>query len=402
MITEKEGVATPVRSGSYEEAFASDQLPSTGINQGAVAIESSRAVAEAQGALAIAKRFPRNVKAAMDDIQVICQQPSMAEKAFYSFPRGNETISGPSIRLAEQIALCWGNIEFGHRELSRGTDYSEVEVFAKDLQGNTRSSVSFTVKHIIDLSGGRSRPAKSERDIDELIANKAGRRLRGRIMAILPKWLQEKAVDTCRKTLAGGVTLEQRIERALASLGKFGITRPMLEGRAQKPMLTFNDDDFADLHGMFSSLKDGISTVQEWFDDEAKVVDIAKGATINNAVGAAAGAPAGATAGAATTRKARQPAPAPAANAAQQQPAQAAAPAAQQQPAAATDAKPEQAATGQAADPPAANAQPLAAQVVATAAEAAGNQQPPEQKPAPAPEQAAPEQEPPEDDGSLF
>ena len=404
MQTKEDGVATPMRQGSYEEAFNSDHLPSTGLNQGAVAIETSRAVAEAQGALAIAKRFPRNVKGAMDDIKVICQQQSMAEKAFYSFPRGRETISGPSIRLAEQIALCWGNIEFGHRELSRGADFSEVEVFAKDLQSNTRSSTSFTVKHIIDLSGGNSRPAKSERDIDELIANKAGRRLRGRIMAILPKWLQEQAVETCRKTLAGGVTIDQRIERALGVLAKFGITRAMLEIRSQKPMQTFNDDDFADLQGMFHSLRDGMTTLEEWFDDNNKAVDTAKGAAINNSVGAAAGAQAGATAPAAgATRKGRQGGePAPAANAAQQQ-APAPQQAAQQQPAAtATDAKPEQAATGQAAESHAANAQPLARQVVTDAAEAATNKQQTEQKLAPAPKQAPTQQETPEDDGSLF
>ena len=37
----------------------------------------------------------------------------------HAFPRAGETVSGPSIRLAEMLAAVWGNIEYGIRELSR-------------------------------------------------------------------------------------------------------------------------------------------------------------------------------------------------------------------------------------------------------------------------------------------
>jgi len=33
-----------------------------------------------------------------------------AEVASYEYPRGNEKVSGPSIRLAEVLAQCWGNM----------------------------------------------------------------------------------------------------------------------------------------------------------------------------------------------------------------------------------------------------------------------------------------------------
>ena len=37
-----------------------------------------------------------------------CQRRKLAESSMYEFPRGNEKITGPSIRLAEAIAQNWG------------------------------------------------------------------------------------------------------------------------------------------------------------------------------------------------------------------------------------------------------------------------------------------------------
>ena len=70
------------------------------VNQGTVAIEASRAVAEAQGKLIIAKRFPRDELQSYAKAMEACQRPTMAEKAFYSFPRGGQTVEGPTIRFA--------------------------------------------------------------------------------------------------------------------------------------------------------------------------------------------------------------------------------------------------------------------------------------------------------------
>ena len=93
-------------------------LPMENVNQGTVAIEASRAVAEAQGKLVIAKRFPRDEVEAYNKAMQVCKLPTMAEKAFYSFPRGGQTVEGPTIRFAEELARCWGNIDYGIKELS--------------------------------------------------------------------------------------------------------------------------------------------------------------------------------------------------------------------------------------------------------------------------------------------
>ena len=173
------------------------------VSAGTVSIESERAIAEAQGALVVAKRFPRDEAKAFARVMDACRRPSLAAVAMYAFPRGGETISGPSIRLAEELARSWGNIDFGLRELSRKDGVSEMEAYAWDLETNTKSAQRFTVRHVRDTRQGQ-KVLTDERDIYELTANQGGRRLRARILAVIPPDLVDAAVEECRRTMAGG------------------------------------------------------------------------------------------------------------------------------------------------------------------------------------------------------
>ena len=78
----------------------------------------SRQAQEVQAAMVVAKKFPRDEYTAMEKIKRTCQRPTLAEQAIYSYPRGGENVSGPSIRLAEAMAQMWGNIDYGVVELN--------------------------------------------------------------------------------------------------------------------------------------------------------------------------------------------------------------------------------------------------------------------------------------------
>ena len=84
-----------------------------------VGVEASRAMAQVQAQVMIAKQFPRNQVQALAGIIEACKRPQLAESAIYSYPRGGKRVEGPSIRLAEAIAQGWGNIDFGVVELER-------------------------------------------------------------------------------------------------------------------------------------------------------------------------------------------------------------------------------------------------------------------------------------------
>ena len=251
------------------------------INQGTVAIEASRAIAEAQGKLVIAKRFPRDEVEAYAKAMEACQRPSMAAKAFYSFPRGGQTVEGPTIRFAEELARCWGNIDYGIKELSQDGGKSEMQAYAWDLETNAQSVQNFTSPHQREKTDKRTKSVtmealKSQRDIYENNANMATRRLRSRILAILPSWFVEDCIEECKKTLAGenGTPLIDRVKRMVVQFAKLGVSKEQIERRLERNIDTMTNDDFIEYIGIFNAIKQGESKVADWFEAEKVASDL--------------------------------------------------------------------------------------------------------------------------------
>ena len=245
------------------------------INQGTVAIEASRAIAEAQGKLVIAKRFPRDEVQAYNRVAQACQRKGIAEKAFYSYNRGGGTVSGPTIRFAEELARCWGNIDYGIKELSQDDGKSEMQAYAWDLETNAQSVQNFTNPHIREV-GGKAKILTSQRDIYEINANMGARRLRSRILAILPTDLVDMAIAECKKTLAGNndEPLIDRVKKMVVAFSKLGVTQEQIEKRLGRKVDTMTIDDFTDYIGIYNAIKQGESKIAEWFEAEKVASDL--------------------------------------------------------------------------------------------------------------------------------
>ena len=281
------------------------------INQGSVTIEVERAIAEAQGKLTIAKRFPRDLTTAHAELMRACKSSAFAAVAFYSKPQGGSTVTGPSIRLAEQIAQVYGNFEYGHRELSRDDTKSEVEVFAFDMEKNNHTRRQKTVMHVRDTRDGPKK-LRDQTDVDQKINNVASKEMRGLILAMMPKWLVEEAVLECRKTIAGTneEPLESRVLKMTQAFAKYGVKPAHLEKYLGHPLDQVMLDELVDLTGIFNSLKDGTPASEIFGEQEADQSDAsatAKGVAETAKAGAAAkaaAAPAAAKAPAAEKPKA--------------------------------------------------------------------------------------------------
>lgn len=236
------------------------------LSAGAVAIESQRGIAEVQGRMLIAKRFPRDSALAYQRTMTSCLRIGLANEALYKFPRAGGAVEGPSIRLAEEMARAWGNVEYGLNELSRRAGESEMEAFAWDLETNTRSSQRFTVRHIRDRTEG-GKALDTERDIYEITANMGARRMRSRILAILPPELVRDAIARCKQTMreGGGEPLEDRIKRMMAAFQPLNVTPQMILDRLGHPIDRITPDELVDLAGIYQSLKDGQTKAADWF-----------------------------------------------------------------------------------------------------------------------------------------
>ena len=224
------------------------------------AMATTRQAQEVQAAMIVAKRFPRDERAANERILSACMRRSLAESATYAYSRGGAEVTGPSIRLAECIAQNWGNIDFGYIEMEAKNGESQVMAYAWDLETNTRQSKVFNVPHRRDTRNG-SYPLTDSRDIYELVANQAARRVRSCILAIIPGDVVESAVKQCDLTLkssASGVPLETRIADMVTKFAEYGVTEEQLKNYIGKNVDAFTENDVIRLGKVYRSLKDGI------------------------------------------------------------------------------------------------------------------------------------------------
>lgn len=225
------------------------------------AMATTRQAQEVQAMVIMARQFPRDRSLSLDRILEDCTRPTLAEAATYEYPRGGSKVTGPSIRLAECIAQNWGNIDYGFVELEKRENESTIMAYAWDLETNTRQSKVFTVKHQRDVQNG-SKPVTSERDIYEVVANQASRRVRTCILSLIPGDVIDVALKQCDATLASqnqGAPTEELVAKLLGAFqAEFEITPDMVAGYIGKNIEAFTDKDLTHLRRVYTSLKEGI------------------------------------------------------------------------------------------------------------------------------------------------
>lgn len=248
------------------------QIQTTNTGMGLAQSDQQRAIAEVQAAMMIARMNPRDPVKAVDKILNACTRPSLAETGLYQYSRGGSSVSGASIRLAETMAQCWGNIDYGFKEINRsvGADnvsYSEVVSFAWDLETNTRRHIQFRVRHWRDTKNG-GYIVKDERDIYEITANSAQRRVRACILGVIPGDVEEAARNQCEVTLKTKAdTSPEAMKRMVEAFEDFNVTKGQIEKRIQCRLDAIKPAQVVSLKKIYASLRDGMSSKEDWFDE---------------------------------------------------------------------------------------------------------------------------------------
>jgi hypothetical protein len=226
----------------------------------------SRQTQEVQGAIFMAKQFPRDEYRAIEKITRMCERMSLAEQATYSYPRGGKQVTGPSIRLAEAIAQAWGNIDCGVIELENKNGASELMAYAWDLETNTRVTKMFKVKHVRDTKKG-STALTDSRDVYEATANFGARRLRACILSVIPGDVVESAVDACKETVTNQdkTPIKDRIKKLEKAFKEIKITKEQLEEYAQRNLNEFGREEIFALQGVYKAIRDGQAKADDYF-----------------------------------------------------------------------------------------------------------------------------------------
>lgn len=234
----------------------------------ATAMSTTREAQEVQAAVFMAKRFPRDENMALARISRTCQRRGLAEKAIYSYPKGGQNVTGPSIRLAEAISQAWGNIQSGVVELEQRPGESVCMSYCWDLETNTRDTKIFSVSHSIQTKKG-AKMLTDPREIYEHVANQGARRKRACILAVIPKDVVDSAMEACQKTLASGQK-EPLIDRLRKMVNVFqeelSVPLECIEKYMGYKLDSFTEMDMNTLRGVYTAIKDGASKREDYFD----------------------------------------------------------------------------------------------------------------------------------------
>ena len=226
--------------------------------------EQARTRGSIEAALTVAAARPRDEARAIAQIANACQRLRLAESACYSYSKGGTEITGASINLVVQVALAWGNVDWGYRELSRGRGESTVEAYAWDQQTNARYTRQFIVPHRMRV-GGRQRQLRED-ELADWIANQAQRRVRTCLENVIPRDVIDEAVDECNRTLKSNIDLDK--SKIMAMIEKFeeiGVSREQISARLQRSIEAIQPAQYLAMRRIYTSIADGITTVDQAF-----------------------------------------------------------------------------------------------------------------------------------------
>lgn len=238
--------------------------------------------AEINQQIATARAYPRSIKAFHNQaLELATLSEGVALECMYSVPRGGKKITGPSARLAEIIASCWGNCRYAARVVEEQKDFIVAQGVFHDLEKN--ALVSFEVKRrIVDKYGKRF-----DVDMIAVTGNAAcSIALRNAVFKGVPKALWVDVYDRAVETAIGkNLPMAKRREMAVEYFTKAGATKEqifkVLDVAAESEITM---DDLVWMTGVRAAIKEGEYTLESVFSDKAEARG-SSGRVLNMATG---------------------------------------------------------------------------------------------------------------------
>lgn len=228
------------------------------IDMKALSVQAIERQKETEGAIIIAKKFPRNSLDMYGKLIESTKRFGFADAATYSYKRGTTIISGPSINLAKEAARLWGNIRYGIDIVNDDDESVTIQAWAWDMENNTRDSQENKFKKLIYRKvDGWKKP--DERDLRELVNRHGSLTLRNCLLNLMPKDFIDDAVAQCKETLKNrvGESPKETLKKVVKGFTDMGITVKMLETRLTHPLNECSVDEITDLREIYKSIRDG-------------------------------------------------------------------------------------------------------------------------------------------------
>lgn len=217
-----------------------------------------------------AMKHPRSIEVVRKELEsLVTLNQSIAEESFYTLKRKDKSgnvklIQGPSIRFAEVLCYVWGHVRWAKQISDVDAEFVTGEGIFMDLQRNIVGKIK-TKRRITD-SGGRRYNADMIQTTGNAAASLA---YRNAVTGSIPQALWKDVLEKAKVVAVGGTqSIAEKRTAALQYGAKIGVSAEQIF--ATLGVQGVNDlgiEELIALKGLFNSLKDGESTVEEAFGD---------------------------------------------------------------------------------------------------------------------------------------
>lgn len=223
--------------------------------------------AEVDVQVATAKRYPRDIEQSLQKIlNVASMDTETAEECFYTLRRGygddSTLIEGVSVRLAEIIASCWGNIRVQTRIIGNDGRTITAQAVCHDLETNV--AVSVEVKRRITDRNGRT----YSDDMQVVTGNAASAiAYRNAVLKVVPKAVTKAVINQIKDFAMGqSLSVESSRQKMFGYFQRLGVTAQQIcDYLGVENVGDIDQDAIFELRGLANAIKEGTTTVDETF-----------------------------------------------------------------------------------------------------------------------------------------
>ncbi len=225
--------------------------------------------------IATAHRFPRSVqKFRRDALSMATLDEETAASCYYSLPArkpGGDPIEGPSVRMAEIVAACWGNLRTEARIIEEAHGYVVARGVCFDLERNYAQSVE--VRRSVLTKQGKRYP---EHMIATTMNAAIAIALRNAIFGVVPRSMVRPIYLEAMRTAVGTAeTLASNRAKTLAALAKRGVTEAQVcAALGKRGVEDIDIDAMIRLKALLSAIKEGETTVDEAFGQPGRAARV--------------------------------------------------------------------------------------------------------------------------------
>lgn len=275
-----------MENGAPEIGTDMVQAEPTAVAETSTSAVAAREKAAVEARFVMAMNRPRNEETARLKILKQCENPEFAESARYRKPIGGKSITGLSVRFAEEIARLWGNVFVQASIVFDDRERRIYHCVATDLETNTAHEQDVVVEKFVERkkvkagdevintrlnSYGEQIYLKVATEDEVLTKANAGlsKAKRNLILTLIPAHIREAAEKRAIKTLkdADAQDPEAARRQILDAFFELGVMPEQVQELIGKPLEQLNPAELQWLRSIYTGLREGEATWQEVMDE---------------------------------------------------------------------------------------------------------------------------------------